>query len=60
MIKKVTILLSIKPRFVEQILNGEKCFEYRKHVPGCHVDKIIIYSSSPVCAIMVSANNTAM
>lgn len=42
------ILLSIKPRFVEQILNGEKRFEYRKRVPERHVNKIIIYNSSPV------------
>ena len=51
-----TILLSIKPRFVEQILNGEKRFEYRKHVPERHVNKIIIYSSSPVCAVVGEAD----
>ena len=50
------ILLSIKPRFVEQILNGEKRFEYRKHVPERHVNKIIIYSSSPVCAVVGEAD----
>ena len=46
------ILLSIKPKFVENILNGKKCFEYRKRVPGRYIDKIIIYSSSPICAVV--------
>ena len=49
------ILLSIKPRFVEQILNGEKRFEYRKRVPERHVNKIIIYNSSPACAVVGEA-----
>ena len=55
MIKKVTILLSIKPKFVEKILNGEKCFEYRKRIPEHSIDKLIIYSSSPVCKVVGEA-----
>lgn len=49
------ILLSIKPNFVKKILAGEKQFEFRKHTPGQRVDKIIIYSSSPVCAVVGEA-----
>ena len=43
------ILMSIKPIFVEKILSGEKCFEYRKTLPKKdNIDKIIIYSTHPV------------
>lgn len=43
------ILMSIKPVYVEKILSGEKCFEYRKTLPKKNViDKIIIYSGVPV------------
>lgn len=43
------ILMSIKPVYVEKILSGEKCYEYRKTLPKKNgIDKIIIYSSSPV------------
>ena len=52
------ILLSIKPNFVEKILAGEKQFEFRKRIPGQYVDKIIIYSSSPVCAVVGEAGVT--
>ena len=43
-------LLSIKPRFVEEILKGNKKYEFRKSIfkhPG-KVEIVIIYSSSPV------------
>ena len=37
------ILMSIKPVYVEKILSGEKCFEYRKTLPKkSGIDKIII------------------
>ena len=42
------ILMSIKPVYVEKILNGEKCYEYRKIAPKKEVYKIIIYSTSPI------------
>ncbi len=44
----VTILLAIKPEFVEKILNGQKKFEFRRRVPNKGVDKIIIYATAPV------------
>ena len=50
-----TILLSIKPQFVEKILSGEKCFEFRKYIPNKTVNKILIYSSYPVCAVVGEA-----
>jgi len=43
------ILMSIKPVYVEKILNGQKCYEYRKTLPKKeNIDKIMIYSTSPV------------
>ena len=35
-----TILLSIKPEYVERIFNGSKKYEFRKHLPQEKVDKI--------------------
>lgn len=49
------ILISIKPQFVEKILSGEKMFEFRKTLPAQRVDKILIYSSYPVCAVVGEA-----
>lgn len=42
------ILLSINPEHVENILNGSKKVEYRKAKCRSDVDKILIYSTSPV------------
>ncbi|MBO5662260.1 MAG: ASCH domain-containing protein [Alphaproteobacteria bacterium] len=44
----VTILLAIKPEFVEKILNGQKKFEFSRRIPSANVDKIIIYATAPV------------
>ncbi|HEY5583243.1 MAG TPA: ASCH domain-containing protein [Ruminiclostridium sp.] len=41
------ILLSIKPEYVENILNGSKKYEFRKRIASKHIDTIVIYSSSP-------------
>ena len=43
-----TILLSIKPEYVERIFNGSKKFEFRKHLPQEKVDRIVVYSTEPV------------
>lgn len=42
-----TILMSIKPEYVNKIFNGEKRYEYRKRNCRKKVDKIIVYSSYP-------------
>lgn len=46
------ILLSIKPKHVENILNGTKKYEYRKYPCKQKPDKILIYSTSPVKKIV--------
>ena len=42
-----TILLSIRPCFVEKIFSGEKLFEYRKNIPT-DIDYVVIYATVPV------------
>lgn len=46
------ILLSINPEHVENILNGSKRFEFRKIKLKQAVDKIVIYSTSPVMKVV--------
>lgn len=50
----MNVLLSIKPKYVEKILNGEKKFEFRKIVfkDGKKIEKVYIYSTSPVKKIV--------
>lgn len=43
------ILLSIRPFFVEKILNGSKTVEYRKRIPkDASIRQVLVYSSYPV------------
>lgn len=47
------ILLSIKPIFVKEIMEGRKLFEYRKTIYKKRgISKIVVYSSSPVCRVI--------
>ena len=41
------LLMSIKPLYVDKILNGEKRFEYRKKRCSQPVESILIYETSP-------------
>lgn len=41
------ILMSIKPKYSEKIFSGDKKYEFRRKVSKLHVDRIIVYSSSP-------------
>jgi len=47
-----TILLPIKPKYAEMILNGEKDIEFRKSFPKQDVDKIVIYATAPISRIV--------
>lgn len=43
------ILLSIKPKFIEEIKKGNKKFEFRKTIfKNTDIDTVIIYASSPI------------
>ena len=48
----MNVLLSIRPKFVEEIKNGNKQFEFRKNLFSKEkrhkIKKIYIYSSSPI------------
>lgn len=48
------ILLSIKPKFAELILNGEKKYEFRRVLPAKLQtgDTIVMYASAPVSAVV--------
>ena len=50
-----TIILSIKPEYVEKIFNGTKKYEYRKTKCKEKVEKIIIYSTLPVMQVVGEA-----
>lgn len=50
------ILLSIKPKYANLIVNGSKLVELRRSVPAQTVGTIAIYSSSPVQAIVALAD----
>ena len=41
------VLLSLKPRFAEAILAGEKTFEFRRALFRHPVTSVVIYASSP-------------
>ena len=45
-------ILSIKPRFVKEIVAGRKTYEFRKKGFKEHVGKVYVYASSPVCRIV--------
>lgn len=48
-----SVLLSIKPKYVNSILNGDKKYEFRKLIPRSNdIDTVYIYSSSPVQKII--------
>lgn len=51
------ILLSIKPKYVERILEGTKKVEYRRVIPKCKdITHIIIYASAPICRVVAEVS----
>ena len=54
------ILLSINPIHVENIMNGTKRYEFRKKACKKHVDKIFIYSTTPVMKVVGEAEVEAV
>lgn len=45
-------ILSIKPKFVKEIAEGRKTYEFRKIKLRAHIGKIYVYASSPICRIV--------
>ncbi len=50
----MNVLLSMKPKYVEKVLSGEKKYEFRKRIWKKDVDRVFIYSTSPVKRIVAS------
>ena len=47
-----TILISIKPEYVKKIFDGSKKYEYRRRLADKKIDKMIIYCTAPVKAVV--------
>ena len=45
-------VMSIKPIYAEKILSGQKRFEYRKIPCKQKIDRILIYSTSPIMKVV--------
>ncbi|MBA2868842.1 hypothetical protein [Methanococcus maripaludis] len=46
------VLISIKPKYVKKIMENSKKYEFRKQIFKKSVEKIYIYSTSPVMKII--------
>lgn len=46
------MLLSIRPQYVEEIINGTKKYEYRKVRCREKVDRILIYATAPISQVV--------
>ena len=46
------VLLSIKPKFVDSIIKGNKKYENRKAIFKKNVDTVVIYKTTPFCKII--------
>jgi predicted transcriptional regulator len=51
-----SILLSVKPKFANLIVEGSKLVELRRTIPAQRVGTIAIYSSSPIQSIVALAD----
>lgn len=49
---RVAILLSIHPRFADQIFSGTKRIEFRKRNVPAEIDRVFVYSTSPISTII--------
>lgn len=49
----MNVLLSIRPRYVEEIMNGNKKYEFRKSIFRCRdLEVVYIYATSPMKKIV--------
>lgn len=49
----MNVILSIRPNYVESIVNGKKLYEFRRSIfKHPEVDRVYIYSTSPVMKII--------
>ena len=51
----MNVLLSVKPKYAEEILSGRKKYEFRRSVfKKQNIERVYIYSSSPVSRIVAT------
>ncbi|MDO8725404.1 MAG: ASCH domain-containing protein [Candidatus Methanoperedens sp.] len=51
----MNVLLSVKPKYAQKILDGEKKYEFRRAIfKKQDIEKVYIYSSSPVSKIVAA------
>ena len=49
----MNVLLSVKPKYAEKIVEGKKKYEFRRAIfKQQNIEKVYIYSSSPVSKIV--------
>ncbi len=48
----MSVLLSIKPKYVKEIQTGNKLYEFRKSIFKQEIDEIFVYESSPTKQIV--------
>ena len=48
----MNILLAIKPKYIEKIVDKEKLYEFRKALPKNNFEKVYVYASSPISKIV--------
>lgn len=49
----MNVILSIKPKYANAIIDGSKLYEYRKVLPkNTDIDRVYIYASKPIMAII--------
>lgn len=47
------VIMSIRPKYTQAIIDGDKLYEYRKSVPKKHdVKKVYVYASKPIKGIV--------
>lgn len=47
----IDVVMSIKPQYVKHIKDKKKNYEYRKYVPKKGIDRLWVYTTSPVCML---------
>lgn len=50
-----TIMLSIRPEYVDKIISGEKKYEYRTKAANSAIKKIVIYATDPIKKVVAEA-----
>ena len=48
----MNVLLSIRPKYVEEIIKGNKRYEFRKSIFKKNVEEVWIYATSPTKKIV--------